>query len=542
MKKQLLILCILSASILHAQYTVKLLKNNGNNFTYDESNVVAFNNNIIFTGRDSANGDVEIWKTNGITTSLFLDVYGNNRSSRPNCYKVAMNKLFFQTDDTISNDKYLNVTDGTPTGTILGLCKIKSVDQDKILNSVELNGNLYFTNTSVGLGSELWVTDGTKSGTKLVLDINTGSAPSDPALMTLYNNKIYFTAITATKGTEIWSTDGTASGTQLLLDINLNTTSTNYLDIIVFNNVLYFGANNAKDYELWSSDGTPSGTVVLKDINASGSSRPQYFAINNNKLYFSANDGINGVELFETDGTINGTQLSNDVIPGATGSFPKYIYPVGNKLYFRSQFLFTQFNLQTYDVVTGKLDTLYYDANTNVSDLLSTGNNLIANVGNQVFFTIYDKQSAAYNRVWTTDGTKAGTYQLNYYTGTQNLIQHKSMAVLNGEVYLYSTHGGATDSYSFFKISNGTTSINDIVNSSNFNVYPNPNNGQFTVQLTNPNKNSVLEVCNLLGEKVYSQQIISSQTQLNLNVNAGIYFVNVTDIDGGRSTQKIVIQ
>lgn len=87
----------------------------------------------------------------------------------------------------------------------------------------------------------------------------------------------------------------------------------------------------------------------------------------------------------------------------------------------------------------------------------------------------------------------------------------------------------------------GTTSIKPNNFSNNIILYPNPNNGSFTIELSAIESNIKLEIINLLGEKVHTQQITSTQTELNLNVNAGIYFVNLSGNASSRLTQKIII-
>jgi hypothetical protein len=76
-------------------------------------------------------------------------------------------------------------------------------------------------------------------------------------------------------------------------------------------------------------------------------------------------------------------------------------------------------------------------------------------------------------------------------------------------------------------------------------LFPNPNNGQFTIQSSVVNGNSVVEVYNMLGEKVYSQLIISN-SQLTINLGsqpAGVYLYRVITENGNFVADgKFVIQ
>ena len=72
-------------------------------------------------------------------------------------------------------------------------------------------------------------------------------------------------------------------------------------------------------------------------------------------------------------------------------------------------------------------------------------------------------------------------------------------------------------------------------------VYPNPGNGKFTVNASNA-KQSKLIITNILGESIYSSQINSDKTEIDLsNQPKGVYFIKVSSGKVG-STQKLLIQ
>ena len=84
-----------------------------------------------------------------------------------------------------------------------------------------------------------------------------------------------------------------------------------------------------------------------------------------------------------------------------------------------------------------------------------------------------------------------------------------------------------------------TTSINSISNSA-VSIYPNPNNGTFTISNTE-NHAMKVEIFNVLGAKVYSKTTAEGSLEVNLGDNAkGIYLVKVTS-NGVTSTTKITV-
>jgi ligand-binding sensor domain-containing protein len=81
-----------------------------------------------------------------------------------------------------------------------------------------------------------------------------------------------------------------------------------------------------------------------------------------------------------------------------------------------------------------------------------------------------------------------------------------------------------------------------LIGSFDFMVYPNPNNGQFTIELSNVKSAVGVSIFNLLGARVYNSETANLAGQkINLTgIRKGIYFLKVTD--GKDSfTRKIVV-
>jgi hypothetical protein len=60
-----------------------------------------------------------------------------------------------------------------------------------------------------------------------------------------------------------------------------------------------------------------------------------------------------------------------------------------------------------------------------------------------------------------------------------------------------------------------------------FKIYPNPNTGNFTIEIENPEEDVLIEVYNTVGEMVERVERVGKISNLKLNVAAGIYLVKV---------------
>ena len=91
--------------------------------------------------------------------------------------------------------------------------------------------------------------------------------------------------------------------------------------------------------------------------------------------------------------------------------------------------------------------------------------------------------------------------------------------------------------------------ISELNNELGFNIYPNPNDGKFTLKISNQytiNRNMNLNIFALLGQTVYSESLEMSNKEfykrINLsNLSKGLYFIRISDSKND-FTGKIVIQ
>ncbi len=78
---------------------------------------------------------------------------------------------------------------------------------------------------------------------------------------------------------------------------------------------------------------------------------------------------------------------------------------------------------------------------------------------------------------------------------------------------------------------------------SNLVLYPNPSNGQFTIDLGREYTDVNVQVYNMLGQQISSEKFASAKTiAQEINASAGIYFVKVSTAKEGSNTLRIIKQ
>ncbi|MCX6231790.1 MAG: T9SS type A sorting domain-containing protein [Bacteroidetes bacterium] len=99
---------------------------------------------------------------------------------------------------------------------------------------------------------------------------------------------------------------------------------------------------------------------------------------------------------------------------------------------------------------------------------------------------------------------------------------------------------GETEDYTI-NISS-STGLNEIANEANFDLFPNPSTGIFTIKAGNVDIETI-EIYSVLGNIIYKKAFIGSQSIIDLsNLPKGIYFVAVKNSLNAVTTKMITIQ
>jgi PKD repeat protein len=140
----------------------------------------------------------------------------------------------------------------------------------------------------------------------------------------------------------------------------------------------------------------------------------------------------------------------------------------------------------------------------------------------------------------------ATTYHWSFDDGGDASTQNAQYHFLNYpsgkyNVCLTVTNAAGCDKQSCQMISI-TGGINTLSKSHGIVLYPNPNNGSFTVKVEEPANDIAIAVYSLTGEliKTIEANALKSEYNINLDAAAGIYMVKVTN-NGLTSTHKVTI-
>lgn len=316
---------------------------------------------VFFASADGEHGD-ELWCYDGTRSARVADLQEGPGDFQPADLVVLGSRVYFHGGVT-GRERELWTSDGTTVGT--RLVTAWEGEATRIV-SMRSNGRLLFlcvnSPASGGTPFQLWVSDGTAAGTRQVpVD---GVDSFEVIAPTFVGDKCYFTSGI---GCRLWVTDGSAANThELAASINPGRG-----DLVRTTNGLVFFAWD----ELWVSDGTSAGTRPLEVNPGAAGSFPFNLIPLGEKVVFFADDGSHGFEPWITDGTAAGTRLLRDVAAGSSSGISPNSY--------------------------------FIDATLTVRDTVP---DLIGSAGSRAFFS-NSSESEGWE-LWSTDGSGEGTVRV----------------------------------------------------------------------------------------------------------------------------------
>lgn len=423
-------------------------------------------------------------------------------------------------------------SDGTSAGTQLVLDIAPGSANSFPGPFVQFNGTLYFGADNGVDGEQLFSSDGTAAGTQVGLDLGQIPDLNYGYYFTEFNGRLYFQGHTDAQGRELWVTDGTPAGTFLLKDIATGTSNGDPSRFTVFDGRLFFSAQDANGNELWATDGTVEGTQMVVNIRpASGSSSPTDLAVLGDLLFFTANDGVAGTEPWATDGTSAGTYLVKDIETGDFGSNP------GGYTAYNSRVWFSALTPDGYRVWSSdgtEAGTLPLPAPSQVPSLPDA---FLAHNG----FLYFKAGSAGMGQeLWRSDGTASGTAPLLLPGAASSPLSATFELVGCGNRLLFRATYDEALGQQLYGIDAPVSTTELLTDVEQLNAYPNPTNGLLRCALPSGLQNSAVRLFDATGALVREFGRVADTTlQLDItDLRSGFY---VLAIGSGAAVQRSVV-
>jgi ELWxxDGT repeat protein len=342
----------------------------------------------------------ELWASDGTPsgTARLTEIAAPQPFNVTNSIKVLNGVAYFLVDD-VTGGVDIWQSDGTAAGTrrttAFGYANPFS-ETNLSIEIVRLGDRLIFVADDGLTGRRLWSSRGTPETTVPVECSGTCPVPERYSGFHVLGNRVLFAANDGFQGTELWSTDGTAAGTRIVRNLCLGSCSASPEDFQILAGRLFFLAYDGTSQGIWKTDGTSQGTVLLAPrVNSS----QLFVAQAGPTLFFSAeNREGGGLQLWTSDGTPEGSEPIT-AIQGGKGSEPSSFTALGDRVLFVSCITY-QGELWRSDGTAAGTARIDKELGGSCSDIRN-----LTPAGGLVFFNNY-------RRVWRTDGTPEGTFEL----------------------------------------------------------------------------------------------------------------------------------
>ena len=496
--------------------------------------------------------------------------------------KIAGQYCYFIANNGTTNALWR--TDGTIAGTIEVIPNVTNGISDTGYSTTDAENLWFLEYLGTNAAIKLYKTNGTVEGSSLI-----HSTLSYAQNLTTYKGALWFQSrdVGQLYNAEVWRSDGLNVNTELALDVAALSGSSDPYAFFELNDKLYFFGKNGSTHNLYqyTGDFTFNGSVsadwnnknnwnsMLKpgitdevtipagqNVNVSANAYAKNAMVNGNVNLVTGNLDLYGYALMNNNAKI--TLNTNDLnLKGANsslvGSSTSHVVTNGT-----GKVTIEKMNASRGTVLlpigTG---TSYHETgilNNGTSDTFSVRveNGVASNyVGETQGTTITEK---AVNTTWHIGETTPGgsdvalTFRWNASQELANFNRNTAkIGHYNGSGWdmLISALSGSgpytlqtnnVSSFSpFIVVNEELLSNNQFENANDFMVYPNPSNGNFTIQVPDSFIGSKAIIYNLLGQSIKTFSI--DEVNQNANLEKGVYLLQIQK--GNQvSTKKIIIQ
>lgn len=477
--------------------------------------VIAAHDRLFFIVDDGVHGH-ELWTSDGTAdgTRMVNDLTASGSSFDSCCTPELVmvgSHVYFVT--TAVYPKQLWKSDGTADGTVAVDADVRFVE-----HLTEVNGTLFFRGIQqidpMGtISTGLWRSNGHADDTYEIKSFFTGSNVTySPTNFVSVGGKLLFHG----GYNQVWISGGSEAST-----VQLGITSEDPYRLGAYasalNGQIFFLGGPRDNAELWATDGTANGTYTVKDINPNGSSLPVNFMTVNGKLFFTlfGNSPYRG--LWTSDGTTDGTRPVRRPSPITDAISREYTTPtllsIKDRLFFQADDGIHGNELWTSD---GTRDGTYL-----VKDIHPTGNGGprgLTMYNDTLYFVAATESSSG---LWTSDGTAYGTTPVMTFASPMYSV--RNLHVVAGRLLFFVHSSTAAAIWSSDGTAAGTTKIVDVPESAN------------PMRATVVNNRLFFTAVTTQGREVWTSDGTAAGTLLLKDINPGSYSADpfgFTDVQG----------
>lgn len=426
---------------------------------------------VLIPARDAAEGagnGVELWKipvtAAGVAASpVMLDIEPGPASSDPSWLVLNGSFVYFAAYDSVGGIELWR-SNGTPSGTERVADSIPGADGSNPTFLTVWNGGLVYNGCDGDHGFEPWVSGGTPGSTYMIADVakgtySSGSDPSEGVITQVGGKNIrYFSAADALHGRKLWRTDGTEDGTWLVKDYSpweqQGLVSLHSYNTVAMNGILYFYDFDFEDgTKIYRTDGTAAGTRMLRNPDEDYQAGNPIVATDDT-LFFISYPGP-GIELWKSDGTDDGT-VRVKTLSTEAGVEVRSLQVLGDQVIIGVSTIYAS---NTFTLWRSNGTEAGTQPISGPSEEYGAMNNQMV-IGNRLYFDRADPSDPdGYKRLWVTDGTTPGTYQMPT-TGTVKYRNPRLFTVVGNDLYFVAaTSSSSYTRQALWKVGEGESSV-----------------------------------------------------------------------------------
>jgi hypothetical protein len=197
--------------------------------------------------------------------------------------------------------------------------------------------------------------------------------------------------------------------------------------------------------------------------------------------------------------------------------------------------------------------TLSFGGSNFIDDMayltVRNNDNIVCNTTTNVNGIVNDSDPSGIGSIEITGVTGLGapmyTYNWSGPSGYSSTSMNAENIAVQGTYTVTVTDVNRCEAIKSFDVA-GKVDVNEISLDNNVALYPNPNNGEFTLALNGLNGAYTVSVKNILGQVISVETVNVSggmnKTFANQNLNKGVYFVEVSDNKGASSVIRFVVE